>query len=272
MKNKIYCSTSTLGQVGGGQWYELEAALEIMSFVECDGFELCIHPEWQSGILMDGTKIAGYPYHRIHELMQKARGRIRAVHAQKDICAFLDREDIESQTKGVILLEEAYDLAKDLEVDYIVFHGWYFDAQRSFQRIVPVLENFKQIAIPLSIETLPTPKSHSFCKQVVEFLPISWGLTLDLYHTHDLQSYEDWLLYVDYFTNIHVQCFIDEEAEGVKLVRDKRGLIDILHRLERILEAGYRGPVTLEPNGRYSLKALNQALQLLRDLVDRYGR
>lgn len=272
MKNKIYCSTSTLGQAGDGQWYDLEAAIEIIPQVECDGFELCIHPEWQSGKLMDGTKIAGYPYPRIHELGQKAQGRIRAIHAQKDICAFLDRDDGESQTKGIVLLEEAYKLGKALEADYIVFHGWYFDAQQSFQRIVPVLNNFKEVSIPLSIETLPSPRSNSFCKQVVEFLPTLWGLTLDLYHTHDLQSFEDWLLYVGRFTNIHVQCFIDEEAGCVKLVRNKRGSIDILYRLERILEAGYRGPITLEPNGRYSMKVLNQALQLLRDLVDRYKR
>lgn len=225
MTNPIYCSTSTLAQANGGRWFELDTALDVLPQVQCDGFEFCIFAEWERGQLLDGQAIRAYNFEEVAERVCKHAQYFKAVHANKEIAyQYLVSADVELHRQGLMYLEQAVELASICNARYVVLHGWDMtNALESYRQVMDLIRPFAERKLngkrstPLSIETIPGPINSAFCAEIVALLPAGWGLTLDLFHTRERAEFEDWLQLARYFTNVHVQCYIDvnEQIEAI---------------------------------------------------------
>lgn len=273
MPNLISVSSAPAAGFGDKEYYDFLGTIEVMKRIfgelVVDGFELQLEPEWDSenppltdADWADWTKTPKYTGREIVELLRREGLPILSVHASRDVGSYLCSDRERDWEKGKRVIYDSLAIAEDLNVKICVFHLWdtwktSFDVRHVEQIFLSVADQFPEIKA--SVENVPTHlEGHTPFELVRSFehvtLDLRWAALYD-----ELEAFES---IIHRIVNVHLR----GSLKGNRWIMEHSifGFYETLDRLRD--DWGYRGLLTVEPEGKIEGSFFENFLQAMRSL------
>ncbi len=234
----VQCSTASLAPLGGGRYWNVAAVLEGARQLGWPSIELRLWREWDEGDLASVARRA------------KDEGfTVNSVHIPPDSEALLSTPGRAHAARE--LMDQCFEAALAAGARVAVVHAWDLRLP-DFSREVLVenLREFSQAAaslgITLSVEGIP---GHTEMLPLIEEACPSVSFTFDTRWTALSGSWTLMDRLLKRTSNVHVQTYVDPVSGGVALGRTGGAGFDAEKVVRGLASRGYKGLLTLEPNG-----------------------
>ena len=273
MANLISASSAPVAGFGDKEYYDLLGTIEVMKKIlgesVVDGFELQLEPEWDSenppltdADWADWTKTPKYTREEIVELLRGERLPILSVHASRDVGSYLCSDRERDWEKGKCAIYGSMAIAEGLGARVCVFHLWdtwktSFDVHRVEKIFLSVADQFPDVKA--SVENIPT---HLEGYTPFELVRSFEYVTLDLRWAalyNELEAFES---LIGSIVNVHLRGSLKVDRWVME-----RSNFDFYEALDRLrVDWGYRGLLTVEPEGKIDGLLFENFLKAMRSL------